>query len=246
MAICQTKVVHAQAVADNVTHLRLAVPDGCTWLTGQFARIAMPAQSNTEPQWRCYSIASKSGSQTLDFFIARVKGGAVSPRLCNLRSGETILLDTEMNGMLLEDKLQPGGRDLWLISTGTGVAPFVAIVSDDAIMDKYEHVYLVHGVRNWNETQYLQDVLKLQPKLRVMASVTRDAGAMIDVRIPDALESGLLEEVAGAQISRDTSRVMLCGNPAMVKAVRASMRSRGIVSPRNGEPGQLLAENFWL
>ena len=134
------------------------------------------------------------------FFIARVKGGAVSPRLCNLKAGESILLDTEMNGMLIESRLQPGGRDLWLLSTGTGVAPFVAIVSDESIMDKYERVFLVHGVRNWNETQYLQHVLKLQPKLRVMASVTRDAGALIDVRIPDALESGLLEATAEAEI----------------------------------------------
>ena len=78
-----------------------------------------------------------------------------------------------------------------------------------------------------------------------MASVTRDAGAMIDVRIPDALESGLLEATAEAEITPQASRVMLCGNPAMVKAVRAAMRARGI-SPRNGEPGQLLAENFWL
>lgn len=188
MAICQTKVVHAQAVADNVTHLKLAVPEGCQWVTGQFARIAMP--STNEPQWRCYSIASKAGADTLDFFIARVKGGAVSPRLCNLKVGETILLDTEMNGMLIESRLQP--------------------------------------------------------KLRVMASVTRDEGAVIDVRIPDALESGLLEATAEAKLTPQASRVMLCGNPAMVKAVRASMRARGIVSPRNGEPGQLLAENFWL
>ena len=162
--------------------------------------------STNEPQWRCYSIASKAGADTLDFFIARVKGGAVSPRLCNLKVGETILLDTEMNGMLIESRLQPGGRDLWLLSTGTGVAPFVAIVSDDSIMDKYERVFLVHGVRNWNETQYLQHVLKLQPKLRVMASVTRDEGAVIDVRIPDALESGLLEATAEAKLTPQASR----------------------------------------
>lgn len=244
MAICQTKVVHAQAVADNVTHLKLAVPEGCTWRTGEFARIALPAAC--EPQWRCYSIASKSGSPTLDFFIARVKGGAVSPRLCNLKAGNDILVDTEMNGMLLESKLQPGGRDLWLISTGTGVAPFIAVASDSSITDKYEHIYLVHGVRNWNETQYLQRVLTPQSKLRVMACVTRDTGALIDMRIPDALENGLLEEVAETKITPEASRVMLCGNPAMVKAVRASLRSRGVVSPRNGEPGQLLAENFWI
>ncbi len=244
MTICQTKVVYAQAVADNVTHLKLAVPAGCGWQTGEFARIALPSAG--EPLWRCYSIASKSGSETLDFFIAKVKGGAVSPRLCNLKTGDAVLLDTEMNGMLIENRLQPGGRDLWLISTGTGVAPFVSIISDESITDKYERIFLVHGVRKWNETQYLQHVLKLQPKLRVIAAVTRDEGAAVNMRIPDALESGLLEEVAEAKITPQNSRVMLCGNPAMVKAVRADMRVRGIVSPRNGEPGQLLAENFWL
>ena len=244
MTICQTKVVHAQAGADNVTYLKLAVPEGCRWQTGQFARIALP--SSGEPQWRCYSIASKAGSETMDFFIARVKGGAVSPRLCALKAGDPVLLDTEMNGMLLESRLAPGGRDLWLLSTGTGVSPFVAIISDETITDKYERIFLVHGVRGWNETSYLANVLKLQPKLRVMASVTREPGALIGVRIPDALESGLLESVAEAKITAEESRVMLCGNPAMVKAVRATMRSRGIVSPRNGAPGQLLAENFWL
>lgn len=126
------------------------------------------------------------------------------------------------------------------------MSPFVAIISDETITDKYERIFLVHGVRGWNETSYLAKVLKLQPKLRVLASVTREPGALIGVRIPDALESGLLESVAEAKITAEESRVMLCGNPAMVKAVRATMRSRGIVSPRNGAPGQLLAENFWL
>ena len=206
MAVCQTKVVHVEAVADNVTHLKLAVPEGCTWQTGQFTRIALPTTG--EPQWRCYSIASKAGSETLDFFIARVKGGAVSPRLAQLKVGDNI--------------------------------------SDETITDKYERIFLVHGVRHWHETSYLQHVLKLQPKLRVMASVTREPGAIIDERIPDALENGHLEEVAERQITAQDSRVMLCGNPAMVKAVRASLKARGIVSPRNGQPGQLLAENFWL
>lgn len=244
MAVCQTKVVHVEAVADNVTHLKLAIPEGCTWQTGQFTRIALPTTG--EPQWRCYSIASKAGSETLDFFIARVKGGAVSPRLAQLKVGDNILIDTEMNGMLIEPRLQEGGTDLWLISTGTGVAPFVAVISDETITDKYERIFLVHGVRHWHETSYLQHVLKLQPKLRVMASVTREPGAIIDERIPDALENGHLEEVAERQITAQDSRVMLCGNPAMVKAVRASLKARGIVSPRNGQPGQLLAENFWL
>ncbi len=245
MPVVETKVIHANPIADNVTHLRIEVPHGLTWQTGQFARLALPCTSG-EPIWRCYSIACKAGSPVLDFYIARVDGGAVSPKLGRLKPSERVLIDTEMNGMLLEEKFAAGGRILWMLSTGTGVAPFIAMISDEDITSKYEHLILVHGVRHWGETEYLRDVLTRSPKLQVMASVTREKGAAINVRIPEALESGLLEETAGLKMEPKLSRVMLCGNPAMIKSVRPQLKTRGFASPRGGEAGTLLAENFWL
>lgn len=244
MSVVLTKVIAATPVADNVVRLDLAVPADCTWKTGQFARLALPGAA--DDQWRCYSIGSAAGSDRLTFFIARVKGGAVSPKLCALKAGDEVQIDTEMSGMLIEDRLEAGGKDLWLLATGTGVSPFIAVSYDPAIMDKYERVILVHGVRTFNETAYVAQNIKLQPKLSAVACVTREKGALISARIPDAIASGELERVTGLEITPEKSRVMICGNPAMVKGVREAMKARGIVSPRGGKPGQLLAENFWL
>ncbi len=244
MAQVTSRVLAAQSVADDVVRLDIAVPEGCSWQTGQFARLAMPGAA--DDQWRCYSIASAGGSDKLTFFIARVKGGAVSPLLCSLKAGDAVQVDTEMCGLLIEDRLEAGGKDLWLFATGTGVAPFIAVAEDDSIMNKYEHVILVHGTRTFDETSYVGKHIKLQDKLSAIACVTREKGALVSMRIPEAITSGELERITGLTISPERSRVMLCGNPAMVKAVRQLMKERGIVSPRGGNPGQLLAENFWI
>lgn len=244
MSAVTTRVLEACHVAGDVVRLSLAVPSGFVWRTGEFARLALPGAD--ESQWRCYSIAAPAGSDRLVFFITRVKNGAVSPKLCALRSGDAVQIDTELNGMLIESRLQPGGRDLWLFATGTGIAPFIAVAADEAITAKYEHIIVVHGVRTFEETAYVGRYIKLQDKLTAAACITREAGALIDVRIPEALASGRLEEVVGLTIDKEHSRAMLCGNPAMVKATRQALKERDLKSPRGGNPGQLLAENFWL
>ncbi len=244
MAVVRTEVLEAVAVADNVVHLELAVPEGMHWKTGEFVRVALPGATDSE--WRCYSIGTPAGSDTIGLFIARVKGGAVSPKLCALKKGDPIDIDTETMGMLIEDRLEAGGKDLWLFATGTGVTSFIAVASDPAITEKYENIILVHGVRTWSETQYVGHYIKKSPKLQVMACVTREKGALLCERVPCALTDGLAEKTAGLTLDPARSRAMICGNPAMVKAVREALKERGLVSPRAGNPGQVLVENFWL
>ncbi len=244
MAVLHTQVLEAVAVADNVVSLDLAVPEGMRWKTGEFVRVALPGAS--ESDWRCYSIATPSGSNVLRLFVARVKGGAVSPKLCALKKGDTLMVDTETMGMLLENRLQEGGKDLWLFATGTGVASFVAVASDPTIVEKYDNIVLVHSVRTWSETQYVGRYITMGPKLQMMACVTREKGALIQKRIPDALSEGLVEKTAGLTLDPAHSRAMICGNPAMVKSVREALKARGFVSPRGANPGQMLVENFWL
>ena len=112
--------------------------------------------------------------------------------------------------------------------------------------EKYENIVLVHGVRTWNETQYVVHYIVKSSKLQVMACVTREKGALINQRIPDALSCGLIEKTADIKLDPSTSRVMICGNPAMVKSVRSALKERGFVTPRGGRPGQMLVENFWM
>lgn len=244
MAIVSARVLTAQMQASNVIRLQIEKPDGFVWQLGQFARIGLNVDG--EEVFRAYSIGSAPNADTIDFFIAHVTDGTLSPRLHALKAGDAVLLDTEVNGTLLPQRLEQGGKFLWLMSTGTGVAPFLAMLSDRSLIDRYERVILVHGVRTWDESGYLARHIVPNPKIQVICSVTRDAGALLAERIPDALESGSLEKIAGITIDKADSRVMLCGNPGMVKGVRNQLKSRAMVSPRGGNPGQVLAENFWL
>lgn len=242
MSVISTTVTEATLVAPNVVFLKLARPEGFSWTTGQFA--IMGVKKDGENLMRCYSIASPGNSDTVDFYVANVKDGALSPLLNKLKAGDTALLDTEVGGMLLPERLEENGKDLWLFASGTGVAPFMAITADKSVAEKYENIVLVHGVRTWSETEYVGRNITLQPRLQAIACVTRDKGAMITKRIPDALADGDLERISGLTIDPARTRVMICGNPPMAKAVREWMKTKGIVSPRGGKPGQLLAESF--
>ncbi len=244
MSIVSTRVAAARLVASGVIHLQLVKPEGFAWQTGEFARLGL--RVGDEDVFRAYSIASPAGSQTVDFFIANVSDGTLSPRLNALKADDEVLIDTEVGGLLLPPKLEAGGQDLWLFASGTGVAPFMAMTADEAVMASYERVFLVHGVRTLDETNYVSWLTRKTPKLTVISCVTREAGGTLSERIPDALADGSLEKTAGVTIDKAHSRALLCGNPGMVKAVREILKGRGFVTPRLGKPGQMLVENFWL
>ena len=110
MSIVTTRVASARKVASEVIHLQLAKPEGFTWKTGEFARLGLTL--NGEDVFRAYSIASPAGAKTVDFFIADVKDGTLSPKLNALRENDEILIDTEVGGLLLPEKLEAGGKDL--------------------------------------------------------------------------------------------------------------------------------------
>ena len=122
----------------------------------------------------------------------------------------------------------------------------MAVTSDEAVMARYERVFLVHGVRTLDETNYVSWLTRKNAKLTVISCVTREGGGTLSERIPDALNDGSLEKAAGVTIEKTHSRALLCGNPGMVKSVREILKARGFVTPRLGKPGQMLVENFWM
>ncbi len=244
MPLLKTRVAKAEKVASNVIYLQIERPEGFSWRTGEFAMLGL--KSGEETVMRCYSIASPGNAPTVDFFVANVKGGQLSPRLNALKAGSEVYLDSDVGGMLLADRLEQGGKDLWLFGSGTGVATFMAVTADASIMAQYENVILVHGVRTWDETGYVARMVTRSPKLQVICAVTRCKDAMITKRIPDALADGSLQAVAGISLEKEHSRAMICGNPGMVKGVRDYLKGIGMVSPRGGNPGQVLVENFWI
>ena len=222
-------------------------PDGWAFRAGQFARIGLastdPAAS--DPVFRAYSIASAPTETLLRFLVKRVEGGQLSPRLTALTPGAEVLLDGDAQGNLLPERI-PGGTDLWLLATGSGLAPFLSLLADRAARAAWPRTTLVIGARTRAETDGLAALARevAAEGDRILTAASREDGELTG-RLPALLESGDLEKAAGLTIAPDNTRVLLCGNPDFIKAMRALFKSRGLVSPRFGKPGQLLVESLW-
>lgn len=242
MPIVSAAIRNIRHVASHVVYMQIDRPQDFSWTTGQCASLGLSVDG--EDIFRAYSIASPGNSETVDFVIGAVSGGTLSPRLTALQAGDHVLFNTEAFGSLYESKFQPGGKNLWLFASGTGISPFIAFAHDESVMAKYERVFLVHSVRTWEETNYVPELIQGIDKIRLITDVTREAGAGLHERIPLALEDGTLEKEAGSQLNTETSRVMLCGSPVVVEAIRDALKTRGFQSARRTRPGQLLAENF--
>src|SRR6185369_12004922 len=172
----------------------------------------------------------------------------LSPRLARLRAGDTLYVADNPAGWLIVSEL-PAAEDLWLVATGTGIAPFLSMLRTAAPWQRYRRVILVHGVRNANELVYrdlIEQLMGAHPgQLSYVRFISREkqAGAL-DGRIPAAVADGRLE-AAGAPISPERSQFMLCGNPAMLKDMAAALAARGLKKHRRRSPGQITVESFW-
>ena len=247
------RIVEIHPVTPNLFRFRTTRYRGFRFIPGQFARLGLPGDDRSII-WRAYSIVSASYDEHLEFFSIVVPDGAFTTRLARLGVGDPIFVEKMNYGFLTTDRFE-GGRDLWMLSTGTGVAPFVSILCEAATWEQYDRIVLVHSVRQAAELAYDETVESFRQheyfgehahKLVYVPVVTREArdGALAR-RIPELLDSGALEERVGVRLDRDASRVMVCGNPDMVEQTRAWFIDRGYELSRRGKPGHLALENLW-
>src|SRR5438067_11725506 len=227
---------------------------GYRFVPGQFARIGVKDSNSGETIWRAYSIASASYDEHLEFFSVVVPGGAFTSRLSRLREGDPILVERKSYGFLTTDRFE-SGRDLWILATATGLAPFLSILHDFATWEGYDNLVLVQSVRTQSELAY-EDLIRgfdkseyyaqFAHKLRYVRIVTREPvpGTLRD-RVTKLVASGVLEENVGLKLDQERSRIMLCGNPEMVEDSRKLLTSRGFRMSRRGDPGHLAVENYW-
>jgi ferredoxin--NADP+ reductase len=183
-----------------------------------------------------------------------VPGGQFTSRLSRLKEGDPIYVERKSYGFLTTDRFE-AGKDLWMVATGTGLAPFLSILHDFATWEQYDNLVLVQSVRTQPELAY-EDLIRgfegseyygeFAHKLRYARIVTREPapGALRD-RVTKLLANGVLEENIGLKLDHDRSRIMLCGNPEMVEDSRKILNERGFKVSRRGEPGQLAVENYW-
>jgi len=239
---------------DNLFSFRTTRDRGYRFVPGQFARLGVPGAAEGSIVWRAYSIASAAHDEHLEFFSVVVPGGAFTSRLSKLRQGDEIFVERRSYGFLTTDRFE-AGKDLWMLATGTGLAPFLSILHDFATWESYDNLILVQSVRTQPELAY-EDLIRsfdkseyyaqFAHKLRYARIVTREPvpGTLRD-RVTKLLASGVLEENIGLKLDHDRSRIMLCGNPEMVEDSRKLLSERGFRISRRGDPGHLAVENYW-
>jgi ferredoxin--NADP+ reductase len=233
--------------------LRTTRDPGFRFVAGQFARLGVTKADGTTV-WRAYSMESSPHDEFLEFFSIVVPDGEFTSELSRLREGDTLMIEKQAVGYLTADRFSDG-RDLWLLSTGTGVAPFLSILQDFEVWEKFERIILVYSAREGRELAYQQLIAELTQrdylveyadKFQFIATVTREEypGALHG-RITALIENGELERVAGVELSPEFSRVMICGNPQMIDDTRAVLKQRDMRLNLSRKPGQIAVENYW-
>ncbi|MFT5115206.1 MAG: ferredoxin--NADP+ reductase [Parasphingorhabdus sp.] len=221
---------------------------------GEFAMIGI--EVNGKPLMRAYSMASSNYEEFLEFYSIKVSEGPLTSRLQHIKAGDTLMVSKKPTGTLLWDRLKPG-RHLYLLSTGTGLAPFLSVIKDPDVYEQFEKVVLVHGCRYINELTY-QDLITSQlqsneyfgdsvrSKLIYYPAVTREAFRN-QGRISDLLDSGqLAEDVGLPDLSVEDDRFMLCGGPGMLQSLSELLVNKGFTETRRQDYGEFVTERAFV
>jgi ferredoxin--NADP+ reductase len=214
---------------------------------GQFVRIALDIDGVRVA--RAFSMVNAPGEPLLEFYGIVVPQGPLSPRLVRLEAADRLFVASNPAGFLVLSEI-PDAETLWLLATGTGIAPFVSMLRADTPWQRFENVVLVQAVRHAQELVYHDDIERARVKhpsrfLHVPIVSREDAPRALRGRIPALLRDGRLEGAAGLTLAATDSQVMLCGNPDMLKDTTAALVERGLRKNRRRTPGQITVESFW-
>jgi ferredoxin--NADP+ reductase len=221
---------------------------------GEFAMIGLLV--NGKPLVRAYSVASPTWDEELEFLSIKVQEGPLTSRLQHVAVGDTVLIGRKPTGTLVTDNLLPG-RTLWLLATGTGLAPFLSLAREPDVYDQYERVVVAHTVREVAELahralferdlpdhEFLGEIVA--GKLLYYPSVTREPFRH-QGRITDLIESGrIFADLGLPALSPEHDRVMLCGSEAMNRDMKAMLEARGFAEGSNNAPGTYVVEKAFV
>jgi ferredoxin/flavodoxin---NADP+ reductase len=217
---------------------------------GHFTMIGL--RVNGKPLLRAYSIVSANHEEHLEFLSIKVPDGPLTSKLQHMKVGDTIIVGRKPTGTLLIDYLNPGKR-LYMLSTGTGMAPFMSIIRDPETYERFEQVILVHGVRNKDELAYHDLLTEHLPaheflgemvtsKLRYYPTVTREAYKNMG-RVTTLMESGkLFADLGVPPINPSEDRVMICGSPGMLRDLKLMLEAKGFKEGNTSKPGDFVIE----
>jgi len=221
---------------------------------GHFTMIGL--RVNDKPLLRAYSIASPNYEEHLEFLSIKVEEGPLTSRLQHIQVGDTVIVGKKPTGTLLIDYLTPAQR-LYLLSTGTGLAPFLSIIRDPETYAKFESVVVVHGVRQVDELAYhdlIADHLPqheflgemIRQQLRYYPTVTRETYRNMG-RVTTLIENGkLFKDLGLPALNPQQDRVMLCGSPGMLHDLKHMLEAQGFVEGNTSTPGDFVIERAFV
>ena len=214
---------------------------------GQFGRLGL--MIDDQIVGRPYSFVNPPGENFYEFYSIIVEEGLLSPRLAELKAGDHIYLGAKPNGFLVLSEI-PDGENLWMMSTGTGIGPFLSILKTQTPWKRFSKCVLAHGVRRAEELTYQKLIQSIKDEhgdqFEYVPFVSREnTDFAIAGRIPAAIENGEFEHRVNLKIENGKSQVMLCGNPDMVKDAREVLQERGLTKNLRRTPGSISTENYW-
>jgi len=240
---------------DSLFSFKTTRDPGLRFENGQFVMIGLEVDGR--PLTRAYSIASANYEEHLEFFSIKVPNGPLTSRLQHLQEGDEILVSKKPTGTLVIHDLKPA-NNLYLLSTGTGLAPFMSLIRDIEVYDRFEKVVLIHGVRYLSELAYADFIEKELPdneffgeevrsKLIYYPTVTREPFRN-QGRLTDLINSGkLFEDIGLPPLDPQHDKAMICGSPQMLADTEALLDARGFkVSLRIGDPGDYVIERAFV
>lgn len=272
----RVKVIEVTRWAPTLLSFKVTRPEGFKFTAGQFVRLGIHGKdlqyfaqnhetklitSETQDKpidldgyvFRAYSVASSPYDEFIEFFSVVIPEGEFTSKVNHIQVGDSLLLNTTPFGYLTLARYQlPLPNDLWLLATGTGLAPFLSILKTIEVWQQYQRIILVYSARTSQELAYQAEIGSIKSiygdngaAFVFLPIVTREADYMGEkARIPNLILSGKLTELVGQKLDKERSHVMLCGNPQMVEDTKEALKSIGLTMNRRGE-GNIAVENYW-
>lgn len=239
---------------DRLFSFRTTRDRGYRFKNGQFAMIGLKIDG--KPLMRAYSFASANYEEEFEFFSIKVPGGPLTTHLQHLKVGDTVLINAKATGTLILDRLLPAKR-LYLMSTGTGMAPFISIIKDPETYDNFDKIILTHGVREVSDLAYEKYISEQLPKHEFLGemisrqliyypSVTREAFKTTG-RLSNKFSSGeLFSDLGLPTPSLEDDRFMICGSIPFTKSMAEILTDQGFTESRRGEQSHFVTERAFV
>jgi ferredoxin--NADP+ reductase len=252
--ILREEVTSVHHWTDRLFSFKTTRNPGFRFKNGHFTMIGL--EHDGKPLMRAYSLASANYEDELEFFSIKVPDGPLTSKLQKIQIGDGVLVNSKSTGTLVQDNLLPG-KHLYLIATGTGLAPFLSIIRDPEIYEHYDKIVLTHGCRYTEELAYRELITEHLPQHEYLGDSVRDKLIYYPTvtrekfdnngRLTDLLRIGKLNADIGLPpINVEHDRFMICGSPSMLKDICALLNKRGFKESRHGEAAHYVIERAFV